>query len=418
LKYASILSIGSEILDGRVQDSNAQYLCELLKENSISVKNIISCDDNLEEIIEAIEFAKKSIDYLIVSGGLGPTTDDLTREAIAKYCKVELELDNESLEKIKEIFRKRNRPFIECNQLQAMFPKGSQVIENSNGTAPGFHISSDTKLQIFCLPGVPSELKPMFESYVLPIIVKENTNQSKIQKIAFKIFGLPESLINEKVTALQLPSNIKISYRAKFPEIHLKLESSDIPLNDIAESIQLAIGTQNIFSHDLKETLESCAFKLLQKNNISISGTESCTGGMISTLLTSLPGISKNFIGCLIAYSNKIKNLNLGVTEETLYTHGAVSAETAKEMAINARHYFNSDIAYSVTGVAGPDGGTSEKPVGLFYIGFSDKDCAYSIKFFLPSDRERIRRYASYMTLDVIRRYLLGVVQHTDAKMN
>lgn len=417
----SILTIGSEILDGRVQDTNANYLCELFTNLGFRAINILTCDDVIEDIVSALDFVSLNSNVVIVSGGLGPTTDDLTREAIAKYCNKNLILDEQSLVHMQEYFKKRGRKLEECNKQQAYFPETATVIPNSVGTAPGFFIENlnqeNKSVIYFSVPGVPSELFKMVESTIIPEIQKRFPNIKPTYRKSFKVFSVPEAVVNARITSLNLPPEIVVSYRAKFPEIHVILKSPNASVENYFESVKVAVGKEFIITEDLQESSEEVLHKILIRDGVTIAGAESCTGGAISTLLTNTPGSSKYFLGCNIVYSNQTKHDELGIDKSTIEKFGAVSPEVAIEMAKNAREKFRSTLAYSITGIAGPDGGSKEKPVGLFYIGLAHEKGVYCLKGFHLSSRKGIRAYSSYLALDVIRRHLLSLPPQKDANI-
>ncbi|MCO6429426.1 MAG: competence/damage-inducible protein A [Deltaproteobacteria bacterium] len=410
MESISILSIGSELLDGRVADTNCNFLCTELSNRGLVVKGTQSCGDDIDDIVSALEFLSERSTTVIISGGLGPTTDDLTREAVAKFCGKALSQDNAALEMIKAAFKRRKREFPASNEKQSFFPDGAAIINNPVGTAPGFVIEHK-KVHIFSLPGVPSELRAMFAESVLPAICERAKGSRIIRTAAIKLFGVPESAAGIRIVEVNLPSNVSVSYRAAFPEIHILLKCSDESL-DLAywkEKCVAAVGSENVFSRSLDESFESSINKLLISKNLTVTTAESCTGGMAAQMLTASPGASAYFLASFVTYSNQAKKNLLGVDEVLLTSKGAVSGETARAMAAGCRKAAGADIALSITGIAGPDGGTLEKPVGLFYVGLSSAEADRSFCYFMPSVRKAIRRYASYMALDILRRYLLDL---------
>lgn len=403
----SVLTIGSEILDGRIQDTNAQYFAQKLSETGISLETILTCTDDIEEIVESLQFLQSRSNIVLVTGGLGPTTDDVTRDAIAKFFSVSLYEDTTALERLKEKFEQRQRAFNDENIRQALFPKGSTIIPNEVGTAEGFKISNE-KLTVYSVPGVPQELYPMFAAVISPEI-KRLVPDSQIHKTSLKIFGLPEAFIGKRVRELELSKEITVSYRASIPEVEVVLKSSnDSLLKSSREKVIQAIGNEFIFVENSEDSFPVTVSKLLLEKKITLSVAESCTGGMLGSYITNIPGISNSFLGGVISYSNNLKISLLGVSEQTLKSHGAVSAECAAEMAKNCREKCNSTYALSITGIAGPDGGTSEKPVGTFFVGLADHDSVRARKFFFSSSRNIIRKYSAYVALDMLRRSLLG----------
>jgi len=409
----ALLTIGSEILDGRVQDTNSQYMNDIISSHGIYISNILSCDDIEGEIVRALSFLFEKTDTVIVSGGLGPTDDDLTRESISKFFNRELIKDEDSLKVIIERYTKRGRAFDVSNNKQALFPKGSVVIPNPNGTAPGFFLEVDKK-GVTCLPGVPKELKHMFEHDVVSWIKKRNSSSKKIERSSFKTFGLPEALVGSKVKGLNLDKDIVVSYRANFPEVQVVLKSERLIKNESQKVIE-ALGEEYIFSTDYHSSLPLTVHNLLMKSDHTIATAESCTGGGIAKLLTEFPGASKYFKGGIVAYDNKIKTNLLDVKSDSIDKFGAVSAEVALEMARNTRKKLYSSIGISISGIAGPDGGSPAKPVGTFFIGFSSEKIETSYKFFFSSSRDFIRTFSAYKALDITRRFLLEARPPSDA---
>lgn len=404
----ALLTIGSELLDGRVQDTNSNFLCDELSTAGFSIKSILSCDDVLEDIIHSIRFLSDSAQAIIITGGLGPTTDDLTREAIAAYSGKNLILDQGALENLKAFFEKRGRRFFKTNEKQATLPEGASIIPNPEGTAPGFRIiGNHGKTLIVALPGVPRELKRMFHDTVLPFLRNQNQQTAPYMRHILKVFGLPESLIGERIESLQLSREITVSYRAKFPQVDVVFKTKQSHLLDQAVSaVRNVLGIQYIFSERSIENFEEVIHHLLLERKVTIAVAESCTGGLLGKLITNSSGSSQYFRGGIISYSDQAKTELLGVESETLSIHGAVSGQTAKQMAEGVKTRFHSDLALSITGIAGPEGGSSEKPVGTFFIGFSAPGILEAFHFVYPSHRERVRNYSAFSALDILRRYL------------
>lgn len=403
-----LLTIGSELLDGRVQDTNSNFLCEELSAAGFSVKSILSCDDVLEEIVQAIEFLSTGVQTILITGGLGPTTDDLTREAVAAYTGKKLILDHNALENIKAFFEKRSRRFFKTNEKQAMLPESASLIPNPEGTAPGFQIEAkQSKSFIIALPGVPRELKRMFHDTVLPYLRAQNRQETPPSRHILKVFGLPESLIGERIESLKFAQEITVSYRAKFPQVDVVLKSKQSHLlSQAVSAAKNVLGVQYIFSESPAESFEEVIHHLLLQRRGTLAVAESCTGGLLGKLITNSSGSSQYFRGGVISYSDQAKMELLGVESETLSVHGAVSGPTAKQMAEGAKTRFHSDLALSITGIAGPEGGSSEKPVGTFFIGFAAPGILEAFHFVYPSHRERVRNYSAFSALDILRRYL------------
>ena len=401
----SILAIGSEILDGRVRDTNSQFIASELSKFGITLQRVLVCDDDLSEIHSSITFLASISKFIIISGGLGPTSDDLTREGVAAWSNTVLEQRQDSIHRLEALYAKRQRVLDPSNYQQACFPHGSTVIPNHIGTAEGFQLQYGETI-IFSVPGVPKELMPMFFDSILPVIQKL-TNAKPIYRRTFRIFGLPESNVGSIIKSLHLSKELFVSYRASFPEIHIVIKGKDTSLVDAAiAQAKEAVGQEFIFIEDAEKSLSEVVGELLIQTNKKISVAESCTGGMLGSFLTKMPGISKSFLGGFICYSNDRKIDDLNVSTLTLSSFGAVSEQCAKEMAKGAKEKTKSDIAISITGIAGPDGGSDEKPVGTFYIGVATNDSNTAEKCFILSDRNAIRLFAAYKALDTIRRII------------
>jgi nicotinamide-nucleotide amidase len=401
----STLTIGSELLDGRVADTNTIYIAQKLQDYSIEVNKRVSVVDSINDIHRAFDYLFKDSEVVIVSGGLGPTSDDLTREAVSLYFQKPLLFDQHLLDGLKAKYAARKRVFDAVNEKQAYIPQGSSAVPNNVGAAPGF-ITTSEKKTVICLPGVPRELHSMFDETVLPYLLKKfDLGAEKQYRSFFKIFGLAESVIGARIESLMLSDKISVSYRAKFPEVHLSLKSL-APLDEISAQVRSVIGAEFIYSEDRDANLPRVVHDLLIADKKTIAIAESCTGGLIGKLLTENDGASQFYLGALSPYSNEIKNKLLGVSADTLSKHGAVSHQCAQEMAANVRRMFHSSLGISVSGIAGSSGASSGKPVGTFFIGFSSETGTRSYKFFFLSSRDLIRTYAGFKALEVVRRAL------------
>jgi len=426
----ALLTIGSEILDGRVVDTNSAYLCALLTNLGITVTGISSCDDAIPDVHDLLSHLLKQAACVIVTGGLGPTSDDLTREAVASFIGEDIVLNPASLERLKGLYAVRQRTFDPSNAKQATFPSGAEIIPNPVGTAEGFRVSTSEGAYIICLPGVPRELRAMIDGTVLSMLKKEMVVRKSpiFEQRAARIFGLPESLIGSKVVELNLGEAIKVSYRASFPEVHLLIRGVNQPLDVALGRISAALGADHVYSSDLEIGMPETVVSLLTGSGQTIAVAESCTGGMLGELLTTVAGASECFLGGVIAYSNNLKRSLLNVSQESLTNHGAVSHKTALEMALGARLATQSSIAVSITGIAGPERASiapaeilapgvpvgPEKPVGSFFIGLSTPEGEKSYRFFFSSSRGLIRKFAAYKALDVVRRLLSQLPEVAD----
>lgn len=416
---ASILITGSEVLDGRITDTNSPYLIDQLRTIGISTHRVAKCGDSIPDIMRSLSYLFDQSTVVIVSGGLGPTSDDLTREAISEFTDRKLILHGDVLGLLEEHFRKRQRPFDPSNCKQALFPDTSVTIPNPVGSARGFYLRLDVAGEpsrwLFALPGVPAELRAMLKETVIPLLKSEFGSGSTRHSRMLRVFGLGESVVGSRVATAELPESLTVAFRVAFPEVEVVIKGDSA--SDVEHGAALAksaIG-DHVYAESSEGGIEQIIHSVLTKRRLTISGAESCTGGIISGLLTNLPGASKYFPGSIVAYANEIKHAELGVQKKYLKLHGAVSAQVAQAMAENARDKFDTDIAFSVTGIAGPDGGTIKKPVGLFYVGYADEKGSAAYRFFLGSTRNNVRRYAAWMALDVVRRHLLKlpVIEHT-----
>ena len=416
----AILLTGSELLDGRVFDTNSHYLCQKFAEIGIEVSTVLTCDDKLSSIVSSLQYLSERAHAIIISGGLGPTTDDLTREAVSSFTGAALVLNEEILTELKGRYEKRGRVLSPTNTKQALIPEGGDVVPNPVGTAAGFSLryqGADGKEKIlYTLPGVPHELKAMFEITVFPSLTAFLGHKTGIRKKGFRLFGIPESVVGHKIEGCKLPEEITVSYRAALPEIHviLKTSSPTLNLDSYFEKVKEAVGKAYIFTEDLECNLPTHLHHLFLEKKLTIAVAESCTGGLVGGLLTECSGSSEYFLGGVISYSNELKQELLGVRGATLTTHGAVSVETAREMAIGVRERCGSAIGLSVTGISGPTGGSEEKPVGTFFVGIADEKGVAVYHYLFINDRQRARRFEAYAAIEVVRRRLLGIVTPPD----
>jgi nicotinamide-nucleotide amidase len=407
---AEIIGIGTEILLGHTLNTNAAFLSRKLAKAGIDVYYHATVGDNKNRLYETIQAALARSDIVITTGGLGPTIDDITLDVIAKTLESPLTLKKIILRQIKRHFQKRGIKMPANNIRQAYVPKGAIWLANHIGTAPGL-IAKTNKKFIIALPGPPREMQPIFENRVLPFLKSYVSKKAVIISRTLKTTGLAESQVHDKIAGfLRLSGKTTVGIYAHPAQVDLKITTKAASLiqanrniAEIEKKIRLKLG-KLIFGIDA-QTLEGAVVKLLKAKTISIA--ESCTGGLISSRLTDVSGISKNLFASVIAYSNKSKVEILGVSPETLRHQGAVSKEVAADMAVNARLLLKSDIGISTTGIAGPSGATGKKPVGLVYIGLSDKDKAIVKKFNFTGTRDIIKFRASQAALDMLRHYLL-----------
>ncbi|WAM34976.1 competence/damage-inducible protein A [Caldicellulosiruptor morganii] len=408
---AEIICVGTELLLGQIVNTNAQYLSQKLAELGIDLYFQTTVGDNLIRLKNAIEIASKRADILIFTGGLGPTSDDITREAVCEYFGKRLILDQEILHRIENYFKRIGVKMPEINKKQAYVPEGAIILENKHGTAPGLIIEENNKIAIL-LPGPPFEMQPMFEEYVIPYL--ERFSNQKIFSRVLKFVGIGESSIEERLKDLiENQTDPSLALYAKPFEVELRIStkksSKDLAkdLLDQMESRVRALLGEYIYGVD-NQTLEEVIVEMLMQKGLKVSVAESCTGGLICNKITNVPGASNVFDRGFITYSNQAKIKELGVSDQALKNFGAVSHEVAKQMALGALNNSLADIAISTTGIAGPTGATNTKPVGLVYVGIATKNYVDSFEFRFSGDRLKIKESASKAALNVLRRALIS----------
>lgn len=410
---AAIITVGDEILIGQVIDTNSAYLGQKLSEIGIQLKKTFSVGDQHNEIILGLSQALNEADIVFMTGGLGPTKDDITKKAIADFLGVELFFHQETFDRIKGIFERMGRPMSPLHNDQCLMPQGVQILKNSMGTAPGMLFYHQGK-RIISMPGVPYEMKSIMEEVVIPILMAESINVI-IHKTILTC-GVGETTIENKISDIvtAFPPNIKIAYLPALAQVRLRISGTG---QNESELQQLITHYTTLISDRISDviygygetSLEKEIYNLSFEKGLKIGTAESCTGGLIASKLVSVPGSSAYFMGSIVAYSNDIKTNILKVKNETLNIHGAVSEETVKEMVDGAIDILNVDIAVAVSGIAGPDGGTLEKPVGTIWI------CAGSrqnkVTYLLKAGKDRLKNIeiASIYALNLLRKFLLEV---------
>jgi len=407
---AEILAVGTEILLGDILNTNAQFLALELANLGVDVYYQTVVGDNPQRLQDTIFHAFSRADLIITTGGLGPTEDDLTKETGAKYFGLDMELDERALARIKKYFNGTGRTMTENNVKQAYVPKGATVLYNDNGTAPGIIIEKDGKVLVM-LPGPPKETMPMFLNQVKPYLEQkqEYTFVSRVLRIA----GIGESAMETMVKDLiDKQTNPTIAPYAKMTESLLRItakvkqpKDADAMIAPLAEEIYRRMGDA-IYAEG-ETNMQTVVSEMLLEKNITIATAESCTGGLLAGALVDYAGISKVFLDGCVTYSNESKMKRLGVSAETLEKYGAVSHETAAEMALGVAKTAGTRIGISTTGVAGPDGGTTEKPVGLVYIGIAIDGKVTTKELRTIGKRERIRERSVYQALNELRKVLL-----------
>lgn len=401
-----LISVGTELLMGNILNTNAQYISQKLADLGINCYYQTTVGDNNTRLKEALDDALRRSDMVILTGGLGPTGDDLTKESVSEAFGKKLVLDDVSLEYIKARFKKMGYNMTPNNIKQAMFPEGCMILPNPNGTAPGCIIEANGKAAAM-LPGPPNEMAPMFDASVMPYLEKRSGYRLFSKMI--RIFGKGESSVEFELKDLMELDNPTVAPYALMSECKLRVTARGTDADEAEALMKPVIGEivrrlgDVVYSTEGLELHEECA-RLLKVNGKTIATAESCTGGMLASKLVSVPGSSIWFKEGCVTYSNEAKVNRLGVKPETIEMHGAVSRETAFEMAEGIRGTSGADIGLSTTGYAGPDPSGSEVPVGLVYIGISDETGTHVKELHLTGNRERIRNLACLNILDILRR--------------
>jgi len=413
LLIAEIVCVGTELLLGQIVDTNATYLSQVLASLGIDVYHKSTVGDNLERLVDAIRLAASRSDIVITSGGLGPTMDDLTKEAAAKAFEVGLVEDPESASRIRDFFARRGLPIPNSNLKQALVFEGGRPIPNSRGTAPGAILEKNGKTLI-CLPGPPRELVPMVEEHVVPYLRGRLGPQPKVLRSrVLRLVGIGESAAEQMVADLIKDANPTVAPVLSGYEVHFRITASGTDPADVERTIaykeaQLRERLGDYVYGTDDDTLESVLVRLLTERGLTISIAESCTGGLVGHRITNVPGSSKTFICGVTAYANAAKVSLLGVKPESLESFGAVSEQVAREMSDGVRKLSGSDIGVGITGIAGPDGGTPLKPVGLVYVSVSLPHLTSASEHRFVGSREDVKQRAAQAALDAVRRAVLG----------
>lgn len=407
-----IITVGTEILLGDILNTNCRYLSRELAAMGIEMYYQITVGDNEERLLKTLEESLNRSDIVICTGGLGPTEDDITKEVCAKYFGYELELHKPSLDAMIERFKYMNRVPTKNNEKQAYFPKEAYILKNDNGTAPGCIMEKEGKM-IVVLPGPPKEMESMFENYVKPYLSK--LTDDVIESEVLRIIGVGESKVeNDILDIIDSQTNPTIATYAKGYECTLRITAKAKSVEEAKELIKpMSDEMKRRFGQSLYATgetsIEEVVAKMLVENNLKIAVAESCTGGMVSASLINYPGISSVFMEGCVTYSNEAKMKSLGVKKETLDVYGAVSDKCAKEMASGVAARYNTNVGIATTGIAGPGGGTDEKPVGLVYFGIYINGKVITKKYVFNGDRQGIRERATRTILNDLRLELLNM---------
>ncbi len=405
---AEILTIGDELLYGHVLDTNSQWISQELDKVGAKIVAKTTVGDNEVDILQALALAEKRASVILITGGLGPTNDDLTKPSLAKYFDSPISLHPVALEEITKLFARRGFELTPTNRRQAELPDKCTMLSNPNGTAPGMLFERNGKVFI-SLPGVPFEMKAMITDPVIPIL-REKFSLPVIYHKTIGTVGLGESWLSDKIKDWEagLPEHIKLAYLPNLGQVRLRLTAIGLELAKLEEDVEAEIKKVNplidqyIYSSD-GQTLEETVGKLLKSRALTMASAESCTGGFLAQQITSVAGSSHYFKGGVIPYHNEIKESILGVKKETLNQYGAVSEETALEMATKVRYKFGVDIGVASSGIAGPGGGSDEKPVGTIWIAYSDKKNIKTRKLNLGLSRENNIKYAALTLLNMVR---------------
>ncbi len=405
---AELLTIGDEILYGQIVDTNSQWMSVALSNAGIKVIRKTSVGDIEGEILVALKEAEQRADIILITGGLGPTSDDLTKPCLAKYFNCELKLHEEALAEVTEFFKSRGRELTDMNRQQAFLPTCCEKITNAMGTAPGMWFSRNGKV-FMSMPGVPHEMKHMMTTLVIPKL-KQTFQTPVIHHKVIRTVGIGESFLAEKISTWEqsLPAHIKLAYLPSLGEVKLRLSSQGTDKSTMEEETEalteqlLAIAGEYVYGYG-EEPLEVALGNTLRSKKLTLAIAESCTGGYLSHLVTRVPGSSDYFLGSMIPYGYEIKKSQLGVKPETLEQFGAVSEPTIREMANLVRAKFGTDIGVATSGIAGPGGATAEKPVGTVWIAYSDKYQTVTRKLQLSKDRLINIQMSSLAVLNLIR---------------
>ncbi len=410
---AEIITIGDELLLGETTDTNAGYIARKLSGIGLSVQFKSTVGDSLERIEETIRHSLKRAQVVITTGGLGPTDDDLTKKVLVKFFKRQLVLNEQLLEEIRERYHRRGIEMPAINEEQALLPNNSTIFKNDIGSAAGIGII-ENDYYFISLPGVPTEMRHVLDNEVIPFLAKQNFGQD-IKITTLRLNGIVESSLAEAISAdLELEPGVKLAYLPSESGVDLRIvatadskDKAESKAQKLVKQIEKKVG-KFVYGYD-SDSLQSVTGQLLSDNDKLLAVAESCTGGKLGEIITSVPGSSGYFAGGIIAYSNEVKISELGVNKTTLNKYGAVSAETAIEMALGARKRFSADFALSITGVAGPGGGSDDKPVGLTFIGIATAQKSYAKEFNFGRDRETNRARASYAALELLRKDILDL---------
>ncbi len=409
-----IITVGDELLIGQVVNTNASFIGQKLNEAGAEVVRVLTVADDEEEIVEALEDSFPGFDLTVVTGGLGPTHDDVTVKAICRYLQTDRVSSPEARKYIEEFLQRRGLPWSDAAEQQTMVPRGSSIIPNRRGTAPGELFERDGRLLIV-MPGVPHEMEGMMNDFVVPTLARQPSAKA-ILHLTLNTTGISETIlaerigpvgrflrVGERLAFLPSPSGVRL----RLTIVGSERASAELRMRELDAFIREKAGKYIYASDD--EPLAAVVGRHLRERGWTIAVAESCTGGRIADRLTDIPGSSGYFDRAVIAYSNRSKTELLGVPEELISKHGAVSSEVAEAMAAGVRGNASASVGVSTTGIAGPEGGTAEKPVGLVWIGYSDPSATLALRFLFGGERLIVKERAAHAALDLVRRRLLGM---------
>lgn len=407
-----LISVGTELLLGNIVNTNAAYLAEQCAGLGLSCYYQTVVGDNQERMAETFRTGIGRSDILIITGGLGPTQDDLTKETAAMVFDAELYEDAHSMERIESFFREIGRKMTENNKKQALVPRGAIVVDNDNGTAPGLILEKDGKRMIL-LPGPPNEMIPMFENSIIPYLSQLSGESAVICSRTVKVCGVGESELESQITDLVTMENPTVAPYAKSGEVHLRVtakaedeKEAKKLIKPVVKELKTRFGSA-VYSTEENISLEEAVVELLMANELTVSTIESCTGGLLAGRIINVAGVSEVFKSGYITYSNKAKRKIVGVRKSTLEKYGAVSEQTAKEMANGLAALNKADVTVAITGIAGPDGGTEEKPVGLVYMACQVCGTTKVQKFYFNGNRAKIRESSVSAALIMMRQCIM-----------
>ncbi|MEI6123353.1 MAG: competence/damage-inducible protein A [Bacteroidota bacterium] len=407
-----IISIGDELLIGQIVNTNASFIATELNLAGIIVKRIIMIGDTRDEILAALNHASEYAELVILTGGLGPTNDDITKNTLCEYFNSHLVLDQKSLDDITSLFEIRGFSVTERNRMQAELPHNCRIIRNPVGTAPGMWFKKN-HVQYISIPGVPFEMKKMLLDEIMPELKKSSAPNAIFHKTVYTI-GMGESALADRIKNWeeQLLGHIKLAYLPEPGIVKLRLSNYTSDIGNPEEQIETEIRKLQLLIPELifgynKDTIQEVVGRLLKENEKSVSTAESCTGGYVAHLFTSVPGSSNYYKGTIVAYDNSVKINCLGIDPNLIQLHGAVSEEVVTAMARQVKQFLNSDYAIATSGIAGPDGGTLDKPVGTTWIAIATPEKIFAQKFLFGLNRERNIRQAALHALNLLRKELI-----------